>query len=52
MRDSTSLMMIPYLCKKGAFVNYYDPSGKKIILTKLIIADTLIISRMHVKMLI
>ena len=29
MRDSTSLMMIPYLCKKGAFVNYYDPSGKK-----------------------
>ncbi len=29
MRDSTSLMMIPYLCKKGAIVNYYDPSGKK-----------------------
>ncbi len=29
MRDSTSLKMIPYLCKKGAQVTYYDPSGKK-----------------------
>ena len=29
MRDSTSLRMIPYLCKKGALVNYYDPSGEK-----------------------
>ena len=29
MRDSTSLKMIPYLCKKGAIVSYYDPSGKK-----------------------
>ena len=29
MRDSTSLTMIPYLCKKGAIINYYDPSGKK-----------------------
>ncbi len=29
MRDSTSLKMIPYLCKKGAKVFYYDPSGKK-----------------------
>ena len=29
MRDSTSLQMIPYLCKKGALVNYYDPSGEK-----------------------
>ena len=29
MRDSTSLRMIPYLCKKGAIVNYYDPSSKK-----------------------
>ncbi len=29
MRDSTSLKMIPYLCKKGAKVNYYDPSGVK-----------------------
>ena len=29
MRDSTSLKMLPYLCKKGANVSYYDPSGKK-----------------------
>ena len=29
MRDSTSLKMIPYLCKKGAIVTYYDPTGKK-----------------------
>ena len=29
MRDSTSLKMIPYLCKKGAKLSYYDPSGKK-----------------------
>mgnify|MGYP005677998531 CR=1 FL=1 len=29
MRDSTSLWMIPYLCKKGAKVSYFDPSGKK-----------------------
>ena len=29
MRDSTSLSMIPYLCKRGAKVNYYDPSGEK-----------------------
>ena len=29
MRDSVSLKMIPYLCKKGAIVNYYDPSGEK-----------------------
>ena len=29
MRDSTSLKMIPYLCKRGAKVNYYDPSGAK-----------------------
>ncbi len=29
MRDSTSLKMIPYLCNKGAKVNYYDPSGEK-----------------------
>ena len=29
MRDSTSLKMIPYLCKKGAVVSYYDPSGEK-----------------------
>jgi len=29
MRDSTSLKMIPYLCKKGAKVSYFDPSGQK-----------------------
>jgi len=29
MRESTSLMMLPYLNKKGAKVTYYDPSGKK-----------------------
>ena len=29
MRDSTSLKMIPYLCKMGAKVNYYDPTGEK-----------------------
>ena len=35
MRDSTSLTMIPYLCKKGANVSYYDPSGKKRDFSKL-----------------
>ena len=35
MRDSTSLKMIPYLCKKGAKVNYYDPSGEKNEFSKL-----------------
>jgi UDPglucose 6-dehydrogenase len=29
MRDSTSLKMIPYLCKRGAKVSYFDPSGIK-----------------------
>ena len=43
MRDSTSLKMIPYLSKKGAIINYYDPSGEKenlrmskIVLSKII----------------
>jgi UDPglucose 6-dehydrogenase len=35
MRDSTSLKMIPYLCKKGAIINYYDPSGEKKELKKI-----------------
>ncbi len=35
MRDSTSLKMIPYLCKKGAKINYYDPTGKKKEFNKL-----------------
>jgi len=29
MRESCSLLMIPYLSKKGAKVFYYDPSGEK-----------------------
>ena len=29
MRESSSLLMIPYLQKRGAKVNYFDPSGEK-----------------------
>ena len=29
MRQSSSLLMIPYLQRKGAKINYYDPSGEK-----------------------
>jgi len=29
MRESSSLFMIPYLLKKGAIINYYEPSGEK-----------------------
>ena len=29
MRESSSLLMIPYLKKKGAIISYYDPTGKK-----------------------
>ncbi len=29
MRQSSSLSMIPFLCKKGAKISYYDPSGEK-----------------------
>ena len=29
MRESTSLLMLPYLNKKGAKITYYDPTGKK-----------------------
>ena len=29
MRDSVSLKMIPFLCKKGSKVFYYDPTGPK-----------------------
>ena len=35
MRDSVSLKMIPYLCKKGSIINYYDPTGPKINFSKL-----------------
>tara|TARA_Y100000389_G_scaffold1089_1_gene1109 strand:- start:2926 stop:4218 length:1293 start_codon:yes stop_codon:yes gene_type:complete len=29
MRDSSSLIMIPELSKKGSMINYYDPTGYK-----------------------
>ena len=29
MRESSSLIMIPYLAKKGAKIKYYDPTGSK-----------------------
>ena len=29
MRDSPSLSMIPFLVKKGAMINYFDPTGEK-----------------------
>ena len=29
MRDSASLSMIPSLIKKGAIINYFDPTGEK-----------------------
>ena len=35
MRESSSLVMIPYLNKKGAIIRYYDPSGEKNIFSKL-----------------
>ena len=35
MRESTSLLMLPYLNKKGAKITYYDPSGEKNVFKKL-----------------
>ena len=35
MRQSSSLVMIPYLQKKGAKINYYDPSGEKKVFSNL-----------------
>ena len=35
MRDSSTLTMIPSLAKKGAKVNYYDPTGEKNYFTKI-----------------
>ena len=35
MRDSSSLSMIPSLVKKGAKVNYFDPTGEKDNIRKL-----------------
>ena len=29
MRESSSLNLIPKLFKQGAFIRYYDPTGKK-----------------------
>jgi len=29
MRDSSTLVMIPSLARKGAKINYYDPTGEK-----------------------
>jgi len=34
MRDSSALKMIPSLAKKGAKINYYDPTGEKNIFKK------------------
>ena len=35
MRDSSSLLMIPSLVKKGAKVNYFDPTGEKNVFKNL-----------------
>ena len=35
MRDSSSLSMIPSLIKKGALINYFDPTGEKSNFNKL-----------------
>ena len=35
MRDSSCLNMIPALIKKGALINYFDPTGKKIELESM-----------------
>ena len=34
MRESASLVMIPFLLRKGAIIKYYDPSGEKEIFSK------------------
>ena len=34
MRDSSSLIMIPALIKKGAKINYFDPTGEKLVFKK------------------
>ena len=35
MRDSSSLKMLPWLSKKGAIINYFDPTGYKNEFSKL-----------------
>ena len=51
MRQSSSKLMIPFLLKKGAKINYYDPSGEKKEFSKF--NDILFCNnvKMHVKML-
>tara|TARA_B100001564_G_scaffold47480_1_gene34688 strand:+ start:316 stop:1614 length:1299 start_codon:yes stop_codon:yes gene_type:complete len=35
MRDSSSLIMIPHLSKKGAIIRYFDPTGEKLEFQKI-----------------
>ena len=35
MRDSPCLTMMPYLIKKGAVINYFDPTGEKNVFKKI-----------------
>ncbi len=35
MRESSALKMIPFLIKKGSFINYYEPTGIKPELSKI-----------------
>ena len=35
MRQSSSLLMVPYLQKRGAKIKYYEPSGEKNAFSKL-----------------
>ena len=35
MRQSSSLLMVPFLLKRGAKITYYDPSGEKKEFSKL-----------------
>jgi len=35
MRESTCLLMLPYLNKKGAKITYYDPTGEKNVFSRL-----------------
>ena len=52
MRDSSSLSMIPALIKKGAKINYFDPTGEKQILKNLRMLFFQIILKMQLKNLI
>ena len=35
MRDSSCMSMIPQLIKRGALINYFDPTGEKLVLKKI-----------------